>query len=230
MGRLACDVAGALPGSRVTGTLALVGATGVVVGVGVGVAVDGTGQDEANRAASASESQADLDLSQHGDVSGSAAQRSGAAGSSGSSSTGGADEISRGSNRPPLVSVQRATKSEAMPVAKQSMAGGVTETVAPASPQDIAMGMLADYGWSTSEFGCLDEIYLHESGWNPSAENPSSGAYGIPQALPGDKMATYGADWQTNPTTQLEWGLSYIRDSYGSPCGAWSFWQSNSWY
>ncbi len=117
-----------------------------------------------------------------------------------------------------------------MPVAKQSMAGGVTETVAPASPQDIAMGMLADYGWSTSEFGCLDEIYLHESGWNPSAENPSSGAYGIPQALPGDKMATYGADWQTNPTTQLEWGLSYIRDSYGSPCGAWSFWQSNSWY
>ena len=71
---------------------------------------------------------------------------------------------------------------------------------------------------------------MHESGWNPAAHNPSSGAHGIPQSLPGDKMADYGADWYTNPETQLEWGLHYIQDRYGSPCGAWGFWTCNNWY
>jgi hypothetical protein len=90
--------------------------------------------------------------------------------------------------------------------------------------------MLSKYGWSADQFSCLDEIYMRESRWNPSASNPYSGAYGIPQALPGDKMAAFGADWQTNPATQLAWGLSYIRDRYGSPCGAWAFWESHDWY
>jgi hypothetical protein len=90
--------------------------------------------------------------------------------------------------------------------------------------------MLADYGWSSDQFSCLDSLYTRESNWNVSATNAYSGAYGIPQALPGDKMASYGADWQTNPATQLEWGLAYIQDRYGSPCGAWSFWESNNWY
>lgn len=143
--------------------------------------------------------------------------------------------VSRAGSRPALVSVQRRTKSSAMPVAKQDVSGAVTEQVPvqpvqPSDPRDIAMGMLASYGWSSDQFSCLDELYIHESGWNPAAANPSSGAYGIPQALPGDKMAAYGADWQTNPATQLAWGLAYIRDSYGSPCGAWGFWESNNWY
>ncbi len=141
--------------------------------------------------------------------------------------------VSRAGSRPALLSVQRRTKSTAMPVAKQDVSGAVTEEVQPvqpSDPRDIAMSMLAQYGWSSDQFSCLDELYLHESGWNPSAANPSSGAYGIPQALPGDKMAAYGADWQTNPATQLAWGLAYIRDSYGSPCGAWGFWESNNWY
>ena len=73
-------------------------------------------------------------------------------------------------------------------------------------------------------------LWAGESGWRWNAENPSSGAYGIPQALPGSKMASAGADWQTNPATQIEWGLGYIRDVYGSPCGAWGFKQSHGWY
>lgn len=80
------------------------------------------------------------------------------------------------------------------------------------------------------QFQCFSNIVDHESGWNYRATNASSGAYGLVQALPGSKMASAGADWQTNPATQIKWGLGYMNDRYGSPCGAWSFWQANSWY
>ncbi|MFE0174521.1 lytic transglycosylase domain-containing protein [Streptomyces sp. NPDC059002] len=80
------------------------------------------------------------------------------------------------------------------------------------------------------QFQCFSNIVNHESTWNYKASNPSSGAYGLVQALPGSKMASAGADWQTNPATQIKWGLNYMNDRYGSPCGAWSFWQANSWY
>jgi hypothetical protein len=97
-------------------------------------------------------------------------------------------------------------------------------------PKAIAESMLGSYGWDSSQFGCLVNLWNKESGWNPHAENASSGAYGIPQSLPGSKMASAGADWQTNPATQIKWGLGYIRDSYGSPCGAWSHSESSGWY
>ncbi|MEV6331741.1 transglycosylase SLT domain-containing protein [Streptomyces sp. NPDC051909] len=80
------------------------------------------------------------------------------------------------------------------------------------------------------QFQCFSNIVDHESGWNYRATNPSSGAYGLVQALPGSKMSSAGADWQTNPATQIKWGLSYMDGRYGSPCGAWSFWQANRWY
>nr|WSW67067.1 transglycosylase SLT domain-containing protein [Streptomyces sp. NBC_00995] len=80
------------------------------------------------------------------------------------------------------------------------------------------------------QFQCFSNIVNHESSWNYRASNPSSGAYGLVQALPGSKMATAGADWQTNPATQIKWGLNYMDSRYGSPCGAWSFWQANHWY
>lgn len=80
------------------------------------------------------------------------------------------------------------------------------------------------------QFQCFSNIVNHESSWNYRASNPSSGAYGLVQALPGTKMASAGADWQTNPATQIKWGLSYMDGRYGSPCGAWSFWQANHWY
>ncbi|WP_406383652.1 transglycosylase SLT domain-containing protein [Streptomyces sp. NBC_01618] len=80
------------------------------------------------------------------------------------------------------------------------------------------------------QFQCFSNIVNHESTWNYRASNPSSGAYGLVQALPGSKMASAGADWQTNPATQIKWGLSYMDGRYKSPCGAWSFWQANHWY
>jgi hypothetical protein len=100
----------------------------------------------------------------------------------------------------------------------------------PGTAQSIAYNMLPSFGFSASgQFGCLNDIWSRESGWRYNAEN-ASGAYGIPQALPGSKMASAGSDWQTNPATQIKWGLGYIKDDYGSPCAAWAFWQNNGWY
>ena len=100
----------------------------------------------------------------------------------------------------------------------------------PTGAQAIARDMLAARGWGADQFGCLVSLWDRESGWNVYAQNPSSGAYGIPQALPGSKMSTAGADWQTNAATQIAWGLGYIADRYGSPCGAWSHSESAGWY
>ncbi|MDQ0932338.1 transglycosylase SLT domain-containing protein [Streptomyces turgidiscabies] len=80
------------------------------------------------------------------------------------------------------------------------------------------------------QFQCFSNIVNHESSWNYQADNPSSDAYGLVQALPGSKMSSAGADWATNPATQIKWGLSYMNDRYDSPCGAWNFWQANHYY
>lgn len=102
--------------------------------------------------------------------------------------------------------------------------------ISPGSAQDIARAMMADYGWDDGQFRCLHTLWQRESGWNYRAANPSSGAYGIPQALPGGKMASAGADWRTNPATQIKWGLGYIQGRYGSPCGALNHSYANNWY
>jgi hypothetical protein len=98
------------------------------------------------------------------------------------------------------------------------------------SPQQIAEQMLSQFGWSSSQFSCLQPLWALESGWNIYASNPGSGAYGIPQALPGSKMASAGPDWQSNAATQIRWGLSYIQGTYGSPCAAWSHEEADGWY
>ncbi len=102
---------------------------------------------------------------------------------------------------------------------------GIQTTAPPADPtsaEETGREELADFGFSEStQWPCLYDIWQRESGWNVYAENPSSGAYGIPQSLPGDKMASAGADWETNPTTQIIWGLGYIKSIYGTPCAAW---------
>lgn len=82
----------------------------------------------------------------------------------------------------------------------------------------------------SGQFQCFSNIVNHESSWNYKAVNASSGAYGLFQALPGSKMSSVGSDWQTNPATQIKWGLNYMNSRYGSPCDAWSFWQANNWY
>jgi hypothetical protein len=100
----------------------------------------------------------------------------------------------------------------------------------PNTAQSIAYNMMASFGFDPKTyFGCLLDIWNRESGWVYDAEN-ASGAYGIPQALPGSKMATAGADWQTNPATQIKWGLGYIKAIYGNPCGAWAFEEANGYY
>ncbi|AWB95305.1 hypothetical protein DCE93_06230 [Agromyces badenianii] len=86
------------------------------------------------------------------------------------------------------------------------------------------------YGWGESQFQCLDRLWQKESGWSYTAYNASSGATGIPQSLPGSKMASAGADWQSNAATQISWGLDYIARGYGAPCTAWSHSQSVNWY
>ncbi|MFB7288730.1 aggregation-promoting factor C-terminal-like domain-containing protein [Actinacidiphila glaucinigra] len=95
-----------------------------------------------------------------------------------------------------------------------------------AEVQAMAQALIGD----ASQYQCFSNIVTHESGWNYTATNSSSGAYGLVQALPGSKMASAGADWRTNPGTQIKWGLKYMDSRYGSPCGAWSFWQANNWY
>jgi hypothetical protein len=109
----------------------------------------------------------------------------------------------------------------AAPAPQQPAAAPAAPPTPSGAAQQIAMGMLASYGWSSSQFSCLDPLWQRESGWNVYAANPD-GAYGIPQAYPGSKMASAGADWQTDAATQIRWGLSYIKATYGSPCAAWS--------
>ncbi len=110
--------------------------------------------------------------------------------------------------------------------ATPTTAKAAAPAAAPASAKAIAQKKIPD----PAQFAAFDKIVSHESGWNPSATNSSSGAYGLVQALPASKMASAGADWKTNPETQIEWGLKYMNDRYGSPVGAWNHWQANGWY
>jgi hypothetical protein len=106
----------------------------------------------------------------------------------------------------------------------------VTAAAPSGSPRQVATALLGSYGWSASQFSCLNPLWAHESGWSVSAYNAGSGAYGIPQATPGSKMASAGPDWKSNATTQIRWGLGYIKSTYGSPCAAWRHEQSTGWY
>lgn len=121
-------------------------------------------------------------------------------------------------------STQAKAPSTSIPTAPAAASASAAEA------QAIARGMLASRGWGEDQFSCLVSLWHKESGWNAQAMNRSSGAYGIPQALPGSKMASAGADWQTNAATQISWGFGYIAGRYGTPCSAWSHSQSVGWY
>jgi hypothetical protein len=102
-----------------------------------------------------------------------------------------------------------------------------TESLSDDDPRDIAEALLPEYGWS-DQFDCLDSLYVSESNWRVDADNPTSSAYGIPQAL--TELHDLPPDYMTSAEVQIRWGLDYIEDSYGSPCSAWSFKQANNWY
>ena len=138
------------------------------------------------------------------------------------------------------VQVSRSTddrREEADRVVKQealSNDAGVARTkvekINPTDVKSLAQALMPEFGLAPSEFGCLDQIWTQESGWNVHADNPSSSAYGIPQALPGSKMSSAGPDWENNATTQIKWGLGYVRDRYGSACSAAGFKAGHGWY
>ena len=164
------------------------------------------------------------------------------------------DDVSRSSERAPLSAVEEAAaiardgaeqaeqdeqdadaaadeaaaekqkKADAAAAEKQALAD------ARSNPRGAAQALLAEYGFDAAQFSCLDSLWAGESGWDYTATNPSSGAYGIPQSLPASKMATEGPDWETNPITQIRWGLGYIRDAYGTPCSANAFKAGNGFY
>jgi hypothetical protein len=109
-------------------------------------------------------------------------------------------------------------------------AGATVTKAAVVTPRQIARQMLGSFGWSQAQFPYLNWLWNAESGWNKYAQNPYSGAYGIPQALPGAKMATAGPNWRSNARTQIRWGLRYIRGTYGSPRRAWAHEVAYGWY
>jgi hypothetical protein len=137
----------------------------------------------------------------------------------------------RAARRAAVRAAAQAAAAAAPPPPSPSSPGSTGAAPQPSgSPQKIAAAMLGSYGWSSSQFGCLVSLWNLESGWDVYAANPSSGAYGIPQALPGSKMASAGPDWQSDAATQIRWGLGYIKSLYGSPCGAWAHEQAAGWY
>ncbi|WP_426185136.1 phospholipase [Microbacterium sp. TWP3-1-2b2] len=121
--------------------------------------------------------------------------------------------------------------AEAAAAAAEAEAAALANANTPDGARASAAAIAAEqYGWGGGEFECLNSLWQKESGWNYQAYNADGGATGIPQALPGSKMASAGADWATNATTQIRWGLDYIQRAYGSPCSAWGHSQSVNWY
>ena len=151
------------------------------------------------------------------------------------------NDAQRKANEAAVAAAEQAKKS---PTASSSARGatgaagkpGVQAPPAPASCQvfsgnkKVGCSMTLAAGFDLQQFACLEKLWQKESSWNEKAKNKSSGAYGIPQALPASKMATAGGDYLTNPATQIKWGLSYIKSRYTTPCKAWSHSQANNWY
>jgi hypothetical protein len=148
----------------------------------------------------------------------------------------GAAALAAEAERSQQVVTRSDSRAKADPLKKDTLSLGAgntmsrTEDLSDEDPRVIAKALLSSFGWSEDQFGCLDSLWTRESGWNVHADNPSSSAYGIPQALPGSKMSSAGSDWATNPVTQIRWGLGYIQDRYGSPCSAWGHSESHGFY
>jgi hypothetical protein len=147
-----------------------------------------------------------------------------------------ADVAAAAADRSQPVVTRSDSRAKADPLKKDALSLGAgntmsrTEDLSDEDPRLIAQALLSEYGWDQDQFGCLDSLWERESHWNVHADNPNSSAYGIPQALPGSKMASAGPDWENNAVTQIRWGLGYIEDRYGSPCSAWGHSQSRGWY
>lgn len=123
---------------------------------------------------------------------------------------------------------QASSPKRAALVADKSPAVTVVEDLGSEDPRDVAKALLPEYGYSQDQFSCLNSLYVSESNWRVNADNPSSSAYGIPQAM--TSVHDLPADYYTSAEAQIRWGLEYIKRAYGSPCSAWSFKSGNGWY
>jgi hypothetical protein len=147
-----------------------------------------------------------------------------------------ADSIAMADSERAKVAEDRVKKVEASrPTTTKTASPSPTLVVPPSCSsysgnRAVGCALVTKAGMSSDQMVCLDKLFTRESQWSTSASNSSSGAYGIPQALPGSKMAAFGNDWRTNPATQIAWGLNYIKGRYSTPCGAWSHSQSSGWY
>jgi hypothetical protein len=218
----------ALKTSLTLSSMAVV-ATGFAVGTGsLSLSADGGTDSPATATVS--------DLSVRAGSGAAAAAASAAAGVVPETGTGTGSTTTQADAERPEVVTRSERRAKADPLKKDTLSLGVgntmsrTEDLSDEDPRDIARALLAEYGWDDDQFGCLDSLWTRESGWNVHADNPSSSAYGIPQALPGSKMSSAGDDWATNAVTQIRWGLGYIEDRYGSPCSAWGHSQSHGFY
>lgn len=224
--------------------LAVASATAVTaVGAVSGVASGSTGQPSIDAEATASDSTllADLPAGQQAQVQTASLtqQADSQAIAADASAKKDAEEAARKQAAKDAVAKQQAAakaakeaqdRKDAAEAASRSASRGAI-SLAPQSSYTVAeVQALARQIIPSGQFQCFSNIVDHESTWNYRAQNPSSGAYGLVQSLPGSKMASVGADWATNPATQIKWGLNYMNDRYGSPCGAWSYWQSHGNY
>lgn len=135
------------------------------------------------------------------------------------------DEVSRSDRRRAADPDKAAALAD---VDRTGTAVSRTEDISDEDPREIAKALLPEFGFSQDQFGCLDSLYVSESGWRVNADNPTSSAYGIPQAL--TQLHDLPADYMTSAESQIRWGLEYIQDAYGTPCSAWSFKASHGWY
>jgi hypothetical protein len=163
------------------------------------------------------------------DVAATTPSPSGEATTEAAGSTADATTLERSSRQVVSRSARRTDKAKATTLA---MSGGSavtrSEKLSEGDPRDIARALLPAYGFSSDQFSCLDSLYVSESEWRIDADNPTSSAYGIPQAL--TQLHDLPADYMTSAEAQIRWGLEYIQDTYGTPCSAWSFKQGNGWY
>ena len=143
-----------------------------------------------------------------------------------------AAELEQRTSSTPVSRSSRRVRPAAEKVAALSVSSGAavtrSEKLSEGDPRDIARALLPEYGFSADQFSCLDSLYVSESDWRVDADNPTSSAYGIPQAL--TQLHDLPADYMTSAEAQIRWGLEYIQDTYGTPCSAWSFKQGNGWY
>ncbi|MBM0276531.1 aggregation-promoting factor C-terminal-like domain-containing protein [Micromonospora tarensis] len=142
-----------------------------------------------------------------------------------------AKEAAERARRAEAAAASRKREREAANAAAKPYDGPIPASCAEYSGnRKIGCALMIDKGFGIAEFPCLEKLWTKESGWNHKASNSSSGAYGIPQSLPGSKMGSVADDWRTNPATQITWGLGYIKGKYKTPCGAWTYFQNNGHY